>query len=261
MEQLAYVDGMYHTEPRRISAQARVFPSLAFYARFIRIIWQASARSKKGLYDYPSWCGSSLGILRAMEAVGVKVTVEGIKNLEDLRRPCVIVANHMSMLETMVLPIIIQPIQNVTFVVKQGLLTYPVFGHVMRSRDPVAVTRVNPREDLRAVLEGGADRLSRGISIIVFPQTSRMTVFDPSRFNTIGIKLAQKAKVPVVPVALRSDAWQNGRLLKDFGRIDVSRAVHFAFGRPMEIQGRGQEEHQQIVQFIQEQLKRWEGSR
>jgi 1-acyl-sn-glycerol-3-phosphate acyltransferase len=258
MEQLSYRNSLYRTEPGRVSALARAFPSLTFYPRFIRIIWKASAKSKKGLYDYPSWCHSSLGILRALEGVGVRVTIEGIGHVERLNGPCVIVANHMSMLETVVLPIIIQPIRNVTFVVKQSLLEYPVFRHVMRSRDPVAVTRVNPREDLRAVLEGGADRLRRGISVIVFPQTSRTTAFDPAQFNTIGIKLAQKAKVPVVPVALRTNAWQNGPILKDFGRIKASREVHFAFGSPLDIRGRGAEEHQQIIEFIVERLAQWE---
>jgi 1-acyl-sn-glycerol-3-phosphate acyltransferase len=257
MEQLSYVDGVYRTEPRRVSGLTRVFPSLTFYPRFVRIIWQASSKSKKGLYDNPSWCHSSLGILRALEGVGVQVKVEGISHLQGLNGPCVIVANHMSMLETMALPIIVQPIKDVTFVVKQGLLEYPVFRHVMRSRDPVAVTRVNPREDLRTVLEGGADRLRRCISIIVFPQTSRTPGLDPAQFNTIGEKLAQRAKVPVVPLALRTDAWQNGWPLKDFGRIDVSRVVHFAFGGPLEIQGRGAQEHQQITEFIQGRLKEW----
>ena len=258
MEQLEYTNGVYRTEPRRLSLAARLFPSLTFYPRFIRIIYQASAKSKQGRYDDPSWCHSSLGIVRALEGVGVQIAIEGIHHLEGVGGPCVIIGNHMSMLETVVLPIIVQPVRDVTFVVKKSLLEYPVFRHVMRSRDPVAVTRVNPREDLKAVLEGGADRLRRGISIIIFPQTSRMPEFDPSQFNSIGVKLAQRAKVPVVPLALRTDAWQNGRLLKDFGRIKTSRRVHFAFGSPLEVHGRGAEEHQQVIGFIQGRLREWE---
>jgi len=258
MERLSYADGVYRTEPRRVCARARLLPSLTYYPKFIRIIYRASVKSKKGLYDNPSWCDSSLRIMRALESVGVRITVEGISHLEGLNGPCVIVGNHMSMLETVVLPIIVQPIRDVTFVVKQSLLDYPVFRHVMRSRDPVAVTRVNPREDLKAVLEGGTDRLLRGISIILFPQTRRTPGFDPAQFNTIAVKLAQRAKVPIVPLALRTDAWQNGWPLKDFGRINPSRRVFFAFGSPLEIQGRGAEEHQQIIEFIQGRLREWE---
>ena len=261
MEQLSYTDGVYHTQSRPLSVRARLFPSLTYYPRFMWIIYQASRKSKQGRYDNPSWCHSSIGIMRALEDAGVQITVEGIGHLQGLKGPCVIVANHMSMLETVVLPIIVQPVLDVTFVVKQSLLEYPVFRHIMRSRDPIAVSRVNPREDLKAVLEGGADRLRRGISVIVFPQTSRTPGFDPSQFNSIGVKLAQRAKVPVVPLALRTDAWQNGWPLKDFGRINRSRRVHFAFGSPLEIKGRGAEEHRQITEFIQGWLKEWEAGK
>ena len=260
MVQLSYADGVYRTRPTRVPAWARLFPSLTFYPRFMWITYQASRKSRQGRYDNSSWCHSSLGILRALEGLGVLFTVEGIRHLQGLQGPCVIVGNHMSMLETVVLPIIVQPVRDVTFVIKQSLLEYPVFRHVMQSRDPIAVTRVNPREDLRAVLEGGVERLQRGISIVVFPQTSRMLEFDPSQFNTIGVKLAQRAKVPIVPLALRTDAWQNGRILKDFGRIDRRRTVHFAFGSPLEVRGRGTEEHQQIIEFIQGRLREWDAS-
>lgn len=260
MEQLVYANGVYQTQPRPLSARARLFPSLTFYPRFMWIVYQASRKSRQGRYDNPSWCHSSLGILRALEGVGVRVVIEGIRNLEGFKGPCLIVANHMSMLETVVLPIIVQPIRDCTFVVKQDLLEYPVFRHVMRSRDPIAVTRAHPREDLKAVLEGGVERLHRGISIILFPQTTRMTTFDPSQFNSMGVKLAHRAKVPIVPLALRTDAWRNGRRLKDFGRIDRGRTVHFDFGPPLEVRGRGAEEHQTILEFIQDRLRRWEAS-
>ena len=61
----------------------------------------------------------------------------------------------MSALETFVLPCIIEPFKDTTFVVKQSLIDYPVFKYVMRSRNPIAVGRTNPRDDLKAVLDGG----------------------------------------------------------------------------------------------------------
>jgi 1-acyl-sn-glycerol-3-phosphate acyltransferase len=160
----------------------------------------------------------------------------------------------MGSLDAFVLPTIIQPLKRVTFIVKQSLVEYPIFGHIMRSRDPILVGRTNPREDLRVVLEGGMERLRRGISIVVFPQTTRTVTFDPAAFNSIGIKLAKRAQVPVVPLALKTDAWGNGKYLKDFGKIDPSKTVHFVFGQPMHIQGPGAAEHQQIVEFIRKHL-------
>jgi 1-acyl-sn-glycerol-3-phosphate acyltransferase len=136
-------------------------------------------------------------------------------------------------------------------------LDYPVFKHVMRSRDLIAVTRTNPRQDLMAVLEGGLERLKKGISIVVFPQTTRTLTFNEKKFTTIGVKLAQRAGVPIIPLALKTDAWGNGKRLKDFGKIDASKSVKFAFGAPMRVKGRGGEEHQAIIEFIAHKLKEW----
>lgn len=202
---------------------------------------------------------SSYQVLRALERVGIRVEVTGIRHLEALDGPCLVIANHMSVLETFVLPGVIQPIRPVTFVVKESLMTYPVFGHVMRSRDPIAVTRTNPRQDFKTVMEGGRERLARGVSLVVFPQTTRTSSFDPEEFNSIGIKLAQKTGVPVVPLALLTDAWGNGKRLKDFGKIDPSRTVHLAFGEPMVVAGRGSAEHEAVIAFIQGKLKEWRG--
>jgi 1-acyl-sn-glycerol-3-phosphate acyltransferase len=131
----------------------------------------------------------------------------------------------------------------------------------MRSRDPVAVTRTNPRQDLKTVMEGGKERLANGISLIVFPQTTRYDVLRPEEFNTIGVKLAQRAGVPVVPLALLTDAWGVGKWIKDVGKIDPSRTVHLAFGEPIRVQGRGGEEHEAVIAFIQERLQAWRRAR
>jgi len=221
------------------------------------IVLKASWRAKHGRYDTAAWAASSHEVVRALESVGVQFEITGIEHVRRLDAPAVFIANHMSILETFVLPGIIAPIRETTFVVKRSLVEYPVFKHVMRSRDPVTVTRTNPREDLRAVLEGGQQRLEAGISMVVFPQTTRTTVFDPVDFNSIGGKLARKAGAPIVPIALKTDAWANGRYLKDFGRIRPSSKVHFAFGEPLRVQDRGREEHEAIVRFISGKLSEW----
>jgi 1-acyl-sn-glycerol-3-phosphate acyltransferase len=160
-------------------------------------------------------------------------------------------------LETFVLPTLIAPVKEATFVVKQSLVEYPVFRYVMRSRDPITVGRSNPRDDLRAVLEGGAEKLKTGVSIIIFPQTTRTAVFDEEQFNSIGIKLAKKAGVPVVPIALKTDAWGNGRIVKDVGRIDPAKTAHIEFGAPLQVQGNGAAEHHAVIGFIRERLRTW----
>jgi 1-acyl-sn-glycerol-3-phosphate acyltransferase len=258
VDKLAYHNDTYMTPPHRPSFPARILPSFTFYSRLISIVFRASRLAKRGRYKTAEWCASSLETMRALEDVGVRVEISGVDSFRSLQGPCVFIGNHMSTLETFVLPAIISAFKDSTFVVKQSLVDYPVFKYVMRSRNPVTVGRSNPREDLKAVLDGGTERLRSGISIVIFPQTTRADAFDPAQFNTIGVKLAKKAGVPVVPVALRTDAWGNGKFLKDFGKISPEKLVYFAFGKPMMISDRGTEEHQAVIEFIERRLREWD---
>jgi 1-acyl-sn-glycerol-3-phosphate acyltransferase len=247
----------YRSPRKHRTFLARSFPSLYFYARFIAVALRAAGRARRGDYDSSDWASDSLKLLAALEETGMEITVEGLNTLRTVDSPCVFVANHMSTFETMTLPGIIQPFMEVTFVVKRSLVGYPVFRHVMKSRDPLLVGRVNPREDLRAVLDGGAAKIRGGSSIVIFPQTTRSAILDPVHFNSIGVKLARRAKVPVVPVALKTDAWGMGSMVKEFGRIDPSKTTMFSFGEPLIVNGTGREEHQQIVRYISARLREW----
>ena len=260
MAPLTFVDGAYRTAPGDRSPVARLFPSLSFYTRYVHLIYSGARSARRGTYKDEDWSRTSLGLLRGLEAVGVRLEVTGTEHFSRLQGPCVFVGNHMSTLEAAVLPTIIQPLKKVTFIVKRSLVEYPIFGHIMRSRDPIVVGRTNARDDLKAVIEGGAARLGAGISIVVFPQTTRTVIFDPAEFNSIGIKLAKRAQVPVVPLALKTDAWANGSLVKDFGKIAPAKTAHFAFGAPLSIHGTGSGEHQQVVEFIRGNLLAWGGT-
>ncbi len=213
--------------------------------------------AKRGDYDAQDWVASSHDVLRELEKIGVQIEITGIEHVREHNRSAVIIGNHMSMMETFLLPVIIQPLMDVTYVVKESLLHYPVFKYVMRSRNPVAVGRTNPRKDLKTVMTQGVERLGSGISVIVFPQTTRAQTFDPKQMSSIGVKLAKKADVSVIPLALKTDAWQNGKMFKDFGRIDRSITARFAFGKPLKVSGRGNEEHQAVNDFIAEKMSCW----
>ncbi len=230
-----------------------------YYIPYIDIVLKARSLSVRGLYDDSAWAESSISVVRLIERHRGRVDIRGLDNLRRAAGsgPFVFIANHMSTLETQVLPVLIVPFMPVTFVVKESLLTGRVFGPVLRSRDPIAVGRRNPREDLQAVLSGGAERLGKGISIIVFPQSTRSPVFRPESFNTLGIKLAARVGVPVIPIAIKSDFWGEEGLFRGFGPIRPERTVHFEFGAPIKVEGRGKEQHLQIVEFIRSRLNSW----
>jgi len=247
----------YRTRPDALRGEVPKWPSFVFHFKMLGIYLRSGRLAAKGVYDGQMWASGSLEVLRLLESVGVRFEIENLDVPYTISRPCVYIGNHMSTLETFVLPCLLQPAHNTTFIVKESLTKFPVFGPVMRSRDPITVGRRDPRGDLKVVLEGGQERLERGTSLIVFPQTTRSSTFDPARFNTIGVKLARRAGVPVIPVALKTDAWGKGRLIKDFGPIRPDMPVHICFGQPITVSGSGREEHEQIVEFIQGKLEEW----
>ena len=247
----------YRSNNPHVSWLARLAPTPIFYAKIVRIVWTANRAARKGLYDSKAWVQSSINSTKGMESVGVHFEIQNTDSYRKLEKACVFVGNHMSILETFVLPCLIQPHRQVTFVVKESLISYPFFGPVLRARDPIVVGRDNPRQDLKTVLEEGHKRLSRNVSVIIFPQTTRSTEFDTKKFNSLGVKLAKRAGVPVIPVALKTDAWGLGRKLKDFGKISPTKPVKICFGDPLQIIGSGKAEHNTIIEFITGKLDAW----
>ncbi len=250
-------DGCYKTDDNAGNIICQRYPTLCFYPQAFWIVAKGALMAKKGIYTDGDWAKSSFDIVTALEGCGVKLQICGMEHVYASTTPCVFIGNHMSTLETFVLPTLIPPYRPATFVIKKSLVDYPLFKHLMRSRNPIVVNRTNPREDLKTVLQQGCQRLENGLSVIVFPQTTRTTTFEAEHFNSIGIKLAKKAGVPIIPLALKTEAWGNGNRFKDFGAIQPEKKVHFEFGAPIDSAGNARLIQDNIIQFIQSRLASW----
>ncbi len=234
---------------------------LYFIFKYGQTVIRTRKEAISGIYDDEAWAASSYSILKFIERTGGLFHISGMENITESPDPVLFIGNHMSTLETLVLPAIIAPRRRVTYVVKESLVTHPLFGHIMRSRDPIVVGRTDPRKDLEAVLTGGLERLSKGISIIIFPQSTRSPVFKPEDFNSLGVKLAKKAGVKVVPFALKTDFWGQGKIFRGLGKLDRRKPIYIKFGEPFEVTTTGKEENQRIIDFIQFSLDEWKNIR
>jgi 1-acyl-sn-glycerol-3-phosphate acyltransferase len=252
----------YHTQqnkPRhwldRLSLNSRIY----FILSFIGTVLRTRRVAMKGKYDKTAWIDSSHEIFTLIERCGGRFHITGLDYMREVKGPVVYISNHMSTLETMIFPGIIAPFRDVTFVVKDSLVKHPFFGAVMRSRNPIVVSRSNSREDLMIVLNKGMEYLAKGISIVIFPQSTRNVIFKPSEFNSLGVKLAGRAGVPVVPVAIKTDFWENGKILKDLGPISRSKPIHIEFHSALTVTGTGKDENQKIIEFISARMNAWGG--
>jgi 1-acyl-sn-glycerol-3-phosphate acyltransferase len=261
MQQYFEGDG-YNTPPdigRDFADRLLLGTRVWFHYLCLRVEADARAYARRREYGPENFAVTSWAMLRNIERCGGRIEISGLDHIRSAVPPFVFVGNHMSAIETFLLPVMILPFADVTFIVKESLLRHFYFGPIMRACRPIAVGRENAREDLVRVLTEGKRILGEGRSLIVFPQSTRSRVFDPATFNTLGAKLAERARVPLIPVALKTDFWEHGRFVRDLGPIHRDRIVHFEFSRPIKPGFAARDAHQKALDFITERLLSWGG--
>ena len=229
-----------------------------FYAGIFGVFCRSGWLGSHGRLDKAAQIDNSIRNFRLVERCGGRIHVAGLNNLRAASgRPVVVVSNHMSLLETGLLHAVAREYIDFSFVVKASLMEVPYFKDILKALDAIPVSRNNPREDLKTMLREGRRILESGRSLIVFPQSTRSEELDPEKFNSIGVKLAKSAGVPVLPLALKTDVLANGKVLRDMGPVRPKRRVCFEFAPLMEVSGNGQEEQARIVEFISSRLEEW----
>ena len=227
----------------------------ALHTQFIWEIVKARRLVAQNRYTRTAWGATAYAVFKMVEGCNGRFHITGLNNIRDLAEPVVFVGNHMSSLEGNVFGCLLPHHQEISFVIKESLTRYPIFGPVIGSRQPITVGRTNPRDDLQKVMKDGVEMLQNGRSIILFPQHTRTPQFVPAEFNSLGVKLASRANVPVAPVAVKTDFLMNGRYLRDFGPLDRQQPIHIAFGRPFRVQN-SKQAHHDVLDFIQAHLSK-----
>ena len=254
--------GGYTTPPGRLPARpprGGFWSAWCFYVGGLGGVIAEGMRTLHAGRFSPETLGRlSWRLMHAAERMGTAVTFEGFETMRGLdRQPAVIVANHMSLAETMMLPVGVFANGPMIIVAKRSLSRYPAFGRILVASRPILVDRRNPRQDLVDVLDQGLQRLGEGCSVLLFPQGTRLAVFDPARFNSLGAKLARLAGVPLIPVACKTDFARPGRLLRDFGPVDPTRPIRFAAGPRLDGARPQRELQEACVGHILRCLKQW----
>jgi 1-acyl-sn-glycerol-3-phosphate acyltransferase len=151
--------------------------------------------------------------------VGLRFTVQGLEHLPA--GPAVVLCKHQSMLETFLLPLILPP---QSWVLKRELLRIPLFGPCMALMQPIAIDRSQSRTALKDLLVQGQERLHQGLWVVVYPEGTRVPPGESLPYQKGGVWLAQRAGVPIVPVAVNTGLFWPGsswRIRRGTARIHV----------------------------------------
>ena len=138
-----------------------------------------------------SWCVLKIG--------GVELKVRDTGRL-DPRQAYVFMANHQSNIDIPVLVQALAPFQ-LRWIAKRELLRIPFFGWALWASKHIVVKRSRSK-DVVAAIAGAREKLTRGISVVVFPEGTRSTDGQLLPFKRGGFRLAEQAGVPIVPVTI-----------------------------------------------------------
>lgn len=164
------------------------------------------------------WVWSCLYRLGVLLILQIYVKIEGKENIPDY--PCIYISKHQSMLETFMFYGLVG---KCCFVMKQELLEKPIFGMTNKILEAIGVDREKGLSSVKRVLVEGQDRVkNKGMSIIVFPEGTRVAVGDYPKFHRSAMKLATVSNVPVIPVAHNLGVYF-GRRKGDFVKPGIAR--------------------------------------
>ncbi len=230
--------------------------SSLFNFTLLGIVLKARGLAKKGKLDDKLISEFSDDVHRVVIRHGGQFQITGLQNIPK-GQPLVIVSNHMGFLETQLLPWILGCFTPLSVVMKRSLYKSWIFHPIGVAGKSIALSRTNIREDLDIVMGEGMGCLKEGRSLLLFPEGTRKDYFKRSEFNSLGVKLAARAGVPILPLALKTDFHSPGKIHSYFGTLNLGRPLHFSFGEPLVVSGRGKQEHRRILDFIESHLRNW----
>jgi 1-acyl-sn-glycerol-3-phosphate acyltransferase len=120
----------------------------------------------------------------------------------DPRRPHVFVANHQSNAD----PFLVAMVPwEMKWLSKKSIFDIPLLGWMMRVAGDVEVDRGN-KESARKAMAEMRERLSRKLSVLIFPQGTRSPDGTVGPFREGAFRLAIESGVDVVPLAVSGTA-------------------------------------------------------
>ncbi|HEY6645168.1 lysophospholipid acyltransferase family protein [Povalibacter sp.] len=149
---------------------------------------------------------------------GIRIRVLGAEELPD--EPCVVVANHASYLDGVVLKGMLPA--RFSFVIKKEVSRVPLAGLLLRRIGAEFVDRFNRHAggmDARRLIKAA----DSGQALAFFPEGTFVAQPGLGKFHTGAFAIAARSKLPVVPLAIRGTRHilPSGHFLPRPGRIEI----------------------------------------
>ena len=152
--------------------------------------------------------------------MAIKIEVKGAENIINSQRYFV-VSSHQSIFETFFLQTIFD---KSVFILKKELITIPLFGWYLKKLGCISIDRNKiSRENLNFSEEVGKVVKDKDNILIIFPQGTRKSFDDRSKFKKGFSRIYNDLNIACLPVAINSGrVWpKSGKLISN-KKITVS---------------------------------------
>lgn len=154
---------------------------------------------------------------------GIRIKILGRENIPQ--EPVIYFVKHQSAWETTVLPGIL-PFH--VFILKKELMKIPFFGWGLKLIKAVPIDRSRGLKALKDVINIGKSRLAKGVSIVMFPEGTRVAYGEHPKIHKSGMMLAKNTYVDVIPIAHNA-----GKLWPRRGWIKKPGVITLQIGQPI----------------------------
>lgn len=149
--------------------------------------------------------------------LGIDYEVHGREHIPAA--PCVVLSKHQSAWETIAYTTIFPPH---VYVLKRELLWLPFLGWGLALMSPIAIDRANRKAAMQRMIQLGGERLAQGLSIMVYPEGTRIAVGRRGVYRLGGAVIAVQNGALALPVAHNAGlVWPRNSFAKRSGKVTV----------------------------------------
>lgn len=130
----------------------------------------------------------------------------------------IIAAKHMSMMEVAILA---NNVQNPFFIIKRELLWIPIYGWAFWRMGLQPVNRARGATNMNKLADAVAKKIMNGQTLIIFPEGTRTKPGHPIPLKRGLLFLAQKLKLPIIPVGTDTGVYwpKRGRMTPGTAKV------------------------------------------
>lgn len=181
-----------------------------------------------------------------LASCGVVVTVEGASEF-DAAGTYVVMSNHQSVFDILALVSTLPLAWR--FVAKRELTHIPFFGWGLVAAGHIVIDR-GRNERAVASLKRAAERVRKGVSVIIFPEGTRSETDDLRPFKSGGFHLAIQAGVPILPASI-----SGSRRVTPRGSLRIeSGPILIRYGKPIPTAGLALAERERLKQAVRDAI-------